>query len=252
MKIKPIFTTTVAKDVYNKDGSFWLPKGSGMAYSSSFSTKKFGDFSIIAPNPVHLFIANVDYLINEIIKVSIDINKNNEIVVFSKLVDGVTEYTTDDLLRLDPEAKKIRKLEEEKLYKYLFLVVSCLVSMIATVEAFVNQELPKDHSLTKTDKNGKKKSFTKEEIEVRIRLEEKIQELANVLAKKGYKQQLFWNNFKAVKKLRDKIVHLKTHGSDMVNRNDKLFGELFDLDLVKSREAIVSLLNYFIPMYIED
>lgn len=252
MKIKPIFTTAVAKDTYNADGSLWMPKGSKVAYCSSFKTKKFGNFSLVAPNPVHLFIANVDYLTGEIKKEADVINRIDKIIVFSKLVNGVNKYTTEELLKLDPNATQIRKLDEDKLYKYLYLAVSCLVSMVAAIEAFVNQELPKDYELTKNDKNGQPKLLKKQEVEAGMRLEEKIELLGKVLDKNAYKQEQFWQDFKQVKKLRDNIVHLKTKGSDLVNRHDALFNELFELDFVKSRDSIVSLLNHFIPGYIED
>lgn len=251
MKIKPIFTTTVTKDTYNADGSLWLEKGAKVAFSSSFTTNKFGEFSLLAPNPVHLFIGNVDYLIGEIKKVTEEINKGNKILVFSKLVNGVNKYTTDELLKLDPTAKQIRKLDEDLLYKYLFFAVSCLVSMVAAIEAWISQELPDDYKHTRVDKNGKVKELTKQEIEAVMRLEEKLEIVAKNSDKTDFKQKQFWQRFKKVKKLRDDIVHLKTKGSSLVNRNDTLFKDIFELNFNESRTAVTSLINYFIPNYIE-
>lgn len=252
MKIKPIFTTTVAKDTYNADGSLWMPKGSIVAFCSCFDTKKLGKFSVIAPNPVHLFIANVDQLIEQIKEETRQINLCDKIIVFSKLVNGVNKYTTEELLKLDPNATQQRKLDEEKLYKLLTLSASCLVSLITSVEAFVNQELPKDLQYTKTNKDGSSKTLDKSEIEISIRLEDKIALLAKALGVSGYKQQHFWQQFKKIKSLRDNLVHIKTKGSEMVNRNDALYLDLFELEYSEARNSIVALMNYFIKDYIQN
>lgn len=252
MRIKPIFTTTIVKDTHNADGSVWMPKGSIVAYCSSFNTKKLGKFSVIAPNPVHLFIANADHLIEQINEETKQINLCDKIIVFSKLVNGVNKYTTEELLKLDPNATQQRKLEEEKLYKFLTLSVSCLVSLITSVEAFVNQELPKDYQYTKTSKDGSSKTLNKSEIEISMRLEDKITLLAKALGISGYKQQHFWQQFKKIKTLRDNLVHIKTKGSEMVNRNDTLYLDLFELDYSEARNSIVAFMNYFIKDYIQD
>ena len=195
MKIKPIFITTIAKDTYNVDGSLWLKKGTKISFSSKFDTSKFGKFTLLAPNPVHLFMENVDYLIKEIEKTTSEINKNNKIIVFSKLVDGVKKYTTDELIKLDPAATQIRSLDESLLYKYLFLSASCLVSMISAIEAWLNQEIPNDYKYTKTDKNGKIRVLTKKEVEVVIRLEEKIELVSKNLGKSSYKQKNYFVSY---------------------------------------------------------
>lgn len=252
IKIKPIFTTTVVKDVLNADGTLWMPKGSVVAFSSNFKTKKFGDFALLAPNPVHLLFSNVDYLIDEISKIEKIINSSNKITVFSKLVNGVNKFTTDDLLKLDPNATQIRKLDEEGLYRYLYLGASCLISLIVSVEAFVNQEIPYDFKLTVTNKKGQAETLTKGDIEFRKRLEEKLEILADILGKKDFKQQLFWNEFKSIKKLRDGFVHIKTKGSQKVDRNDELFFSILELDFIKAKKTIINLVNFFINNYIEE
>lgn len=252
IKIKPIFLTTIVKDALNADGSVWKPKGSMVAFSSSFKTKKFGDFALLTPNPVHLLFSNVDYLIDGISKIEKIINSSNKIIVFSELVNGVNKFTTDELLKLDPKATQIRKLDEEGLYRYLYLGASCLISLIASVEAFVNQEIPYDFKLTATNKKGGTEIFTKVDIEFRKRLEEKLEILAKILGKKDLKQQPFWNEFKLIKKLRDGFVHIKTKGSQKVDRNDELFFSILELDFIKAKKTIIGLVNYFINNYIEE
>lgn len=251
MFIKPIFTTEVTKDVFNVDGSLWIAKGSRVAFTSSFKTKIFGNFSLVAPNPVHLLLANFDFLIIEVGKEAARANESNKIIVFSKLVDGVHRHTTDELLKLDPKATQIRKLDENRLYNFLHLSFSCLVSLIAAVEAFVNQELPSSYEISTINKKGMNIKLTKSDIEIGKRLEEKIELLGELLNKREYKKQSFWQKFKEIKKLRDNLVHIKTKGSDKVDRNDYLFAALFDLDLTEARNTVVSLTNYFIDNYIE-
>lgn len=252
MNVKPEIATTIAKDVYNRDGTLWLKKGSNIALCSSFDTKKFGKFDIITPNPVHLFMDNVNYLINEMEKLEKTINQSNKIIVFSKLVDGVNKYSTDELLKLDPEAKSVRKLDNNSLYKYFNLSLNCLMSLVLTVEAFVNKELPTKHTTMKTDKSGNSKILDKEGIEVGFRLDEKIEELGKALGISGYKEEKFWQEFKKVKRLRDDLVHLKTKGSEQGNRNDALFAEIFETNFKKSRSSFIDLINFFIKDYIQE
>lgn len=251
MKIKPIFTTTVTKDTHNADGSLWIPKGSSLSICSSFKSKKFGEFSLTTPNPVHLFLASADSFIKEIKIKENQINDIDKILVFSKFNDGVHKYTTGELLKLDPEATKIRNLGSDILYEYLYLGFGCLVSLLSSLEAFVNQEIPLDYQTIIKDKNGKEREINKSDIEKMLRLEEKLDILANSKSIKGYKQTEDWKDFKYTKELRDSLVHLKTNGSNMVNRNDEVIGKVFDFDFIKHRNSIINLINTFISGYVD-
>lgn len=248
IKIKPIFSTFVKYDVYNPDGSLWLPKNSKVYHSSIFETKKFKNFLLVTPNPVHLIISGIDFLISEIQKEITLINQNNKIIVFSKLLDGRKNFTVQELIELDKEAKVIRKLDEDRLYKYLFLSMNCIISMISAIEAFVNQEIPVDFFLYKK-KN--KKVFKKEDIEKELTLKEKIKILAKILNKKEYHKFNFWYDFLEIKEIRDDLIHLKTKGSISVERYNGIFSKIFDLDFLKYRNSIVSMINYFKEKYIE-
>lgn len=252
IKIKPIFITTITTDVLNADGSIWMPKGSQLSFASSFKTKKFGEFTLLAPNPVHLLLTNTNEIVNRLVSEENIINECKKITVFSKLVNGVNEYSTDELLKLDPSATQIRNLDQDKLYRYLYLGVSCLITLIASVEAFTNQELPHDYKLTITDKNGITKVLDKKDIETGRRLEEKMELLGQILCKPDFKQQTFWQDFKNIKRIRDEFIHIKTRGSQKVDRNDELFDSIFEFDFIKGKLTIVELINYFINGYIEE
>ncbi len=107
----------------------------------------------------------VDYTIDEIEKEEKIINKTDKIIVFSKLVNGVDKYTADELIKLDPSAVEERKLSESNLYKYLCLKISCIVSLVSSVEVFVNEKLPTNYKYKELDKSGTMKFFGKKKIE---------------------------------------------------------------------------------------
>jgi len=248
IKVKPLFSTLLKNDVYNPNGSLWLPKNSKVYHTSIFKTKRFEKFLLITPNPVHLIISGVDFLISEIQKEITLINQNNKIHVFSKLLDGIKNFTAQELMEIDKEAEVIRKLDEDRLYKYLFLSMNCIISMISAIEAFVNQEIPVNFFLYKK-KN--KKVLKKEDIEKELTLKEKIEILAKILNKKEYHKFNFWFDFLEIKKIRDNLIHLKTKGSISVDRYNGIFSKIFDLDFLKYRNSIVSMINYFKEKYIE-
>jgi hypothetical protein len=54
-----------------------------------------------------------------------------------------------------------------------------------------------------------------------------------------------------IKKIRDNLIHLKTKGSISVDRYNGIFSKIFDLDFLKYRNSIVSMINYFKEKYIE-
>lgn len=247
MIIKPIHITKVAEDVYNRDGSLWIPKGSNLSYCSVFETKKFGKFSLTAPNPVHLILSTLDKIIDEMKKEEFLINKSNKIRVFSKLNDGVNKYNTDELLRLDPDATQERVLESERLYKYLGLAFNCLTAMVSSLEAFVNQELPNDAEFKHERKN---KIFKKKKIETELSLKAKINLLGLLLERQEYVDESFWPRIEIIIKLRNDIVHLKTKGSEIVSRNDALFKDVLEFDFLEMKNAVSLLLNYFIKDYV--
>lgn len=251
IKVKPQITTTVAEDVFNPNGSLWIPKGSFVSHASHFKTKKFGDFTLVTPNPITVFLAGAEYLINKIGEISNKIDQDKRIIVFSKLNDGTNKFTTDELIKLDPESKTIRKLDSDDLFTYLELSTSYLILLINAVESFINQELP-NNLQQKVNKDGKEKILHKSDIELQFGLNDKIELLGKHLNMKNYKQESFWVYFRKVKKLRDNLVHLKTKGSVEVDKHTVLFTELFDLDIAKAKSCIVDMINYFIPNYIED
>jgi hypothetical protein len=251
IRVEPLIKTTVVKDVFNKDGSLWIPKGSYISHATTFETKKFGKFSLVTPNPVTVFLAGAEYLIKKIGEISDKINIDSRIVTFSELNDGTNKFTTEELVKLDPKARTERKLDMDDLFTYLELTSSYLILLMNSVEAFVNQELPNNIKTTVT-RNGVEKVLSKNEIELQLRLEDKIILLANNLKKSGYKQKVFWADFRKIKKLRDNLVHLKTKGSIDVGRHTTLFTDLFDLDISKSKTCIVDFMNYFIPNYIRE
>lgn len=154
---------------------------------------------------------------------------------FSVPVPNATAIMLNSSQRTYREASIIRRnsrIDEKKSNKhefksnkdaidYLELVMESVVTAHIAIEAFANEIIPEDFTYIKENKHGKEIELTKEDIQRHISLCEKLSELIpvvlNISSPKGKKQ---WQSYKALKKLRDRITHMKAEdrmssGSDV-------------------------------------
>jgi len=102
--------------------------------------------------------------------------------------------------------------DQSKLFDFLEDSISYSVFAFTALEAFANESIPNDFKYTfKPEKTGEEKVYGKDEIERKINLDEKLHiilpNIYNVPSPKGKK---VWGHYKEIKKVRDRIIHLKS------------------------------------------
>ncbi len=252
MKIQPIFATTLAEDFYSAWGTLH-PKGTKVSFATGLLTKRFGKFLMTTPDPVSLNLDLAEKMIEEAKRVEAEIKEAKNNLVFSKL-NNTPSATPLNSIKNDPSAEVFKKYDEQKLYNYLELSISAVVHLVTAVETFVNILIPHDYAHTERVLFLFKRKIFKPEIERYFTLQRKIELLARIKQKQDIKQQVFWESFKKIKRLRDEVIHLKSfrHNSNLVKVYNPIFITLFDIDLSKIFVEIKNLINYIEPTYIKS
>ena len=95
------------------------------------------------------------------------------------------------------------------LFDYLENCIAHVVFSFTAIEAFANEVIPESFTYT-TQHNGATEVLAKPDIERRIGLDEKLHAiLPNVFSMPSPKGRKTWEKYRALKRLRDRLVHLK-------------------------------------------
>jgi len=101
-------------------------------------------------------------------------------------------------------------INQSKVFDYFESFASHVVFAFTALEAFANESIPKDYTY-RTEKKGESVQLSKIEIERTISLDEKLDcilpDALGVASPKGKKP---WQQYKMLKKMRDRIIHLKS------------------------------------------
>jgi hypothetical protein len=96
------------------------------------------------------------------------------------------------------------------LFDYLEGCIAHVIFSFTALEAFANEVIPESFVYT-VQRDGATESLTKAEIERRIGLDEKLHSiLPSVLSIASPKGTKVWEKYRAVKKIRNQLVHLKS------------------------------------------
>jgi hypothetical protein len=118
----------------------------------------------------------------------------------------------DSLSLFDRHDQGIWPNDQSQLFDFLENSISHSVFAFTALEAFANESIPNDFKYTfRAEKTGEEKVYIKDEIERKINLDEKLHiilpNIYNVPSPKGKK---VWGHYKEIKKVRDRIIHLKS------------------------------------------
>ena len=95
------------------------------------------------------------------------------------------------------------------LFDYFELFLSHVVFSFTAIEAFANEAIPDSYVHEKLEKDGTK-TMNKQEIERATNLDEKLHlVLPKALGISSPKRTKLWQNYRKLKKMRDRIIHLK-------------------------------------------
>lgn len=101
-------------------------------------------------------------------------------------------------------------INHSSLFDYFELLMSHVVFSFTALEAFANEAVPSDYVYERTEKK-QLKAFRKPEIERTLNLDEKLHSvLPLALGVPSPKGKKLWQNYRQLKQMRDRIIHLKT------------------------------------------
>lgn len=250
MKVKPYFRTTLAKPY---QGKHYHEEGTSVVMSAQVNTKSIGNFLMILPDPVSLNLNNAQNAIDRAETIIERINKSKQITVFSKLLneEKIRGLSQDQILKLDPAANILRNLNDEKIFEYIQLSMGIVVSLITSVESFLNLTIPHDYVVKRQKKDGEEEVLNKMYIVRRFSIEDKIELVSDVKKRVGIKQEKFWSSFKEIKNLRDEIIHFKKMDSKIDQMWTPILVSFFDSDYQLFFDDTVNLINFLEPKYLE-
>jgi hypothetical protein len=100
--------------------------------------------------------------------------------------------------------------DQGPLFDFLEAFATHVVFAHSAVEAFANEAIPEGFQYA-VERNGKEQFLPRSEIERWVSLEEKLHSvLPAALSLPSPKGKVTWENYRAIKKIRDRIIHVKT------------------------------------------
>ena len=179
----------LAEDTLFSLNGQYLPKGTNLNLVSIIQLTKKKQLTITIPSATALML---NCSARSWIEAS-EIRHSNRIDISTKAEQ--TFYTT------------------EASFDYIERVMEAVITAFIGLEAFVNETIPDEYQYEK--KRRSKiivESMNKSQIERHLGIEEKISEvLPKALSVISPKNTPCWSNFKELKKLRDRIVHMKAN-----------------------------------------
>jgi hypothetical protein len=132
----------------------------------------------------------------------------------------------DPLSLFDEHPQGIWPDNQKALFDFLEELISHVVFSFTALEAFANEVIPDKFTYTfVVERTGEKRTYGKDEIERRINLDEKLGiVLPKVFALTSPKGGSLWENYKTIKKARDRVIHLKSVDKRTSGPEDETFG----------------------------
>ena len=137
-------------------------------------------------------------------------------------------------------------------YDYLEHIMSSIIFSFTSIEAWANEEIPDDYQYEYEKASGIYVSQSKDTIERRVDLSEKLAtilpDVKNVPSPKGTS---VWERFVDLKRMRDRIVHLKTRdratSNDQELYPDSIWSVLMDPEQPAYPLHAKQVITYFVP-----
>jgi hypothetical protein len=232
MKIKALFTTTLAEDMPAGPypGQHFHPKGSEVSYANTVNSEKIGDCSFMAPDPVFFYLNLAEEGLEKICKLFPELDKNSRMLLF----------------KTDKGLDKVKALKEDLVHEYLQNTIQFIIMLFSAVEAFVNQNTPVTDSYSVRLEDGKVRTYkTKEEFERCVPTKRKLVFLFECKSLGNPNRQPFWPFFEHLNGLRNDIIHLKTKGKSTFHCYQDIYKDLFDTNFEEMFGSIKTVFTFF-------
>lgn len=135
----------------------------------------------------------------------------------SMLNASAIAYNNAKKLRAESEIDKTLKNDvtfrtEKDAIDYVERMIEAIILAFSAVEAFANESIPVDYIYKKHSKNAiEAENVNKQEIERYSSTDEKLSQiLPSVFNCKSPKGSISWDGYKQLKRVRDRIIHMKT------------------------------------------
>lgn len=123
-----------------------------------------------------------------------------------------------------------------------------VIMLIASVEAFMNQMIPKNINIEIDGKN-----CDKEDIEY-MDFNSKITKFLSALTGKDLFVDMrpVYDTLSVCNSLRDDVIHIKREINENGTAYEKIYKRLFDMPLLESSNCVFNFINYFHPNYLKE
>lgn len=189
--------TTLTKDWKSPFTGHIHKKGS-IVENTNFIKIGKNDFTIPIPNPTALFLdlSHISYL---------------------KAKDFFKFFSETDINKLD------LRQEEKDLFNGFEYYMASIIFAYTSLESFANEMIPEDYKFESLRHDKKcAELYNKEQIERNISLKTKLGEIIpEITGIELPKDEILWNKFVEMEKIRDGITHMKSSDRKGLNRNTK-------------------------------
>lgn len=153
---------------------------------------------------------------------------------FKALLNGRNEKTI-----------KLENKDKSLLYEYFEEITTSIIFAYIAVEAFTNAAIPEDFQYERFNDKKVKEILSKENIERWLTTSQKISDILPIILKTNeIKKEDFWQQFKALEKLRNDIIHQKTieNGTSL---NSEIYVDLLNPEVFQKIKSAISVIKYF-------
>ena len=132
---------------------------------------------------------------------------------------------------------------QKKYFDYFELIIQAIIFSYTSIEAFANICIPYNYEYI-TEKDGVKTIYTKEAIERKFSLKDKLKNhLKNILETPDITKTIWWNKFIILEEIRNEIIHTKPSKSE--DRYSKLL-EHKVFEIIKVHKTIIEYFGKYI------
>lgn len=129
---------------------------------------------------------------------------------------------------------------------YYELMSGAYIFSVTAIESYVNEKIPDDYVYTKTRGDMKcTESYNKEQIERFLSLDEKVSHiLPTILNVKSPKGKKIYQNYVAIREVRDRIIHMKSKDRKSGEKKT-IWNDLLHINHTNPVTSAIELLKYF-------
>lgn len=202
-----------------------------------YSKKEKSVFSLAKSNKAILQSGTISFSSPNNISLSLSIMKKS----YLRAIDLYHQLKLDKV----KGNHSIKTENKSKLFDYFEEIISSAIFSYISVETMTNAAIPEDYQYENINDRGIREIWSKESIERWMSTSDKISNiLPDVLKSEDIKNEPFWNVFKNLEKLRNRIVHQKTieNGSKL---DSEIYEELLNPDIFKLIKSSLSVIEFF-------